>query len=147
MARFQALTNSVLEAELEHLREELGLAKSQKADLLKELASITRWTISQARAGRAIEARLGDHVERLEHPALERLRTRGMMAGERIALYGDEVTRLLEILDRPFKPTPGLRKSLASLANPDRKPPEIRWPKPKTTRRKKSKSWRSESSR
>lgn len=149
MARFQALTNAVVDAQLEQLREELGLAKSQKADLLKEMASITGWALSQARAGRAIEARLGDHVERLEHPALERLRAQGMLAGERIELYEAGLRRLGEVLDRPFRPTAGLRKALANLANPDRKPPEVRWPGPasKPSRQRKKKTWRSTSSR
>src|SRR4051812_21640138 len=102
MPRFQALTNSVLEAEPAQLPEDLGLTQSQKADLLKELVSITRWAVSQVRAGRTIEARAGDQVERLEHPALDRLRTGGMLAGERIVLYGDEVTRLAQLMSQPF---------------------------------------------
>ncbi len=147
MPRFQALTNAVLEAELAQLAADLGLTQSQKADLLKELASIARWAVSQARAGRTLEARLGDQVERLEHPALDRLRTGGMLAGERIVLYGKDVDRLSRLMSQPFSPTPGLRKTLAALANPDRKPPVLRWRKATTRRRKSSKSWPSESSR
>lgn len=147
MPRFQALTNSVLQVELEQLAEDLGLTKSQKADLLKELVSIARWVVSQVRAGRAIEARSGDRVERLEHPALDRLRTRGMLAGERIVLYGDDVARLSRMMSQPFTPTPGLRKSLAALSDPARKPPGLRWHKATAKRRKKTRSWPSESSR
>ena len=48
MSRFQALTNTVLDAELDRLRERLGLAPNQKAELLREMAAITGWVAHQA---------------------------------------------------------------------------------------------------
>jgi len=47
---------------------------------------------------------------------------------ERIELTDAEVERLAEILNRPFSPTPALRKVLARLADPKRQPPTLRWP-------------------
>ena len=74
MARFQALTNNVLDAELEMLRKHLGLEPSQKADLLREISDLAAWVVRQAEQGREIEARKGEFVEPLVHPALERVR-------------------------------------------------------------------------
>jgi hypothetical protein len=51
VARFQALTNAVLDEELEHLREEMGLRENQKAELLRELAMVTAWGRSDIRSG------------------------------------------------------------------------------------------------
>ena len=143
MPRFQALTNTVLDAELDSVRERLGLAPSQKADLLRELAAIAGWVLRQAADGRSVEARAGSHVETLRHPAVERLRTGASLASERILLYGDEVTRLAAILRRPFRPTPALRRALANLADPDRRPPELRWA-PRGSKKRKSRKRRSE---
>ncbi len=60
--------------------------------------------------------------------AVERL-TRRQEAGvlSRIDLEPAEVERLFEILDREFSPTPALRRALASLADPKRKPPRLSW--------------------
>ena len=57
MSSFQALTNNVLEAELEMLRERLGLDRSQKAELLREVSALAAWVIRQAERGR--ESRRG----------------------------------------------------------------------------------------
>jgi hypothetical protein len=43
MSRFQALTNPVLDAELDLLRERLALEPNQKAELLREVAAIAGW--------------------------------------------------------------------------------------------------------
>jgi hypothetical protein len=64
MARFQALTNNVLDAELEMLRKRLGLDRSQKAELLREVAGLAAWVVRQAEQGREIQARDGQNVER-----------------------------------------------------------------------------------
>lgn len=64
MARFQALTNSVLEEELEMLRERLGLDPRQKAELLREVSALAAWVVRQAEQGREIEAR---HGQRSRH--------------------------------------------------------------------------------
>ena len=49
MTRFQALTNAVLDQELEMLREHLGLAPGQKAELLREVAALAAWWSTDAR--------------------------------------------------------------------------------------------------
>jgi hypothetical protein len=135
MSRFQAMTNPVLDEELESIRVQLGLAESQRADLLRELAMIAGWVLRQVSEGRSIEARSGAHVESLRHPAFERLRSGASFAGERIVLYGGEAARLASILDRPFRPTAALRKALANLAMPSRRPPSLRWKPAKRRRR------------
>jgi len=70
MARFQALTNSVLDAELEMLRKRLGLERNQKAELLREVASLAGWVVQQTEQGREIQARDERTIEPLVHPAL-----------------------------------------------------------------------------
>lgn len=130
MARFQALTNNVLDAELEMLRKRLGLDRSQKADLLREVAALAAWVVRQAEQGREVEARDGRTVESLVHPALERVRARkAHAAGQVLALDDGEIARLAAALDRPFNPPAGLRATLASLASPGRRPPKLRWKK------------------
>src|SRR5438477_7818033 len=102
MARFQALTNNVLDAELEMLRKRLGLDRSQKADLLREVAALAAWVVRQAEQGREVEARDGRTVEPLVHPALERVRARkAHAAGQVLALDAGEIERLAAALDRP----------------------------------------------
>ncbi|WP_437782375.1 hypothetical protein [Sorangium sp. So ce1097] len=131
MSRFQALTNSVLDAELEMLRERLGLEPNQKADLLREVAALAGWVVRQAEQGRSIEARRGEEVEPLVHPAIERLRAgRLKTMGERLTLSDAEAMRLASVLDQGFEPPPALRETLANLANPKRRPPRLRWNKP-----------------
>jgi hypothetical protein len=128
MARFQALTNNVLDGELEMLRKRLGLEPSQKADLLREISDLAAWVVRQTEQGREIEARKGDSVEPLMHPALERVRVRrARNLGEPLALDDSEIERLAEILDGPFDPPPALRAALANLASATRRPPKIRW--------------------
>ena len=130
MPRFQALTNSVLDAELEMLRKRLGLDRSQKADLLREVTGLAAWVVRQAELGREIEARQGNNVEALVHPALERVRERGARPFSRhLALSDREVERLGAALDRPFAPPPDLRATLARLASASRRPPKLRWKK------------------
>jgi hypothetical protein len=130
MARFQALTNTVLDAELEMLRKRLGLDRSQKAELLREVAALAAWVVRQAEQGREIQARDGKRVEPLVHPALERVRARKTRpVGQSLALNDIEVGRLAAVLERPFNPPAGLRAALASLANARRRPPKLRWRK------------------
>lgn len=129
MSRFQALTNPVLDAELDVLRELLALAPNQKAELLREVATIAGWVIRQAKRGRAIEARCDEEVEQLRHPALERLQAdRKRPVGDCLTLNALEIQRLADILDRRFDPPPALRAALAHLAQIDRQPPALRWP-------------------
>lgn len=131
MARFQALTNAVLEAELDLLRKRFGLEPNQKADLLREMAAIVGWVARQAEQGRVIEAHRGEEVEQLLHPALERLITvANRSVGERLVLSNAEVERLATILDREFDPPPALRAALANLAQAPRRPPSLHWPSP-----------------
>lgn len=128
MARFQAQTNAVIEEELADLRERLGLRANQRADLLREIASLASWVVRQTEAGRSIEARRGGDVEALRNPALDRLRERrNAGVGGRIALRDSEVERLAAVLDRGFSPTPALRKTLSRLAATKRRPPKLRW--------------------
>lgn len=130
MSRFQALTNNVLDAELEMLRERLGLEPSQKSDLLREVAALAAWVVRLSEQGCVIEARHGARVESLSHPAIERLRLKKQKpAGARLALSDAEVAQLAAVLDRGFAPPPALRKALANLASPKRRPPELRWKK------------------
>lgn len=50
---FQALTNAVLNAELDLLRVRFGLEPNQKAELLREIAAIAGWVARQAELGGA----------------------------------------------------------------------------------------------
>jgi hypothetical protein len=128
MSRFQAQTNAVLDAELDDLRERLGLRENQRADLLREIAALASWVIRQAEAGRKIEARRGREVENLVSPVVDRLRAKhdeGVMG--RIELSDPEIERLAEVLDRGYSPTPALRAALRRLASPRRRSPRLRW--------------------
>jgi hypothetical protein len=130
MSRFQALTNAVLDQELEMLRQRLGLEVNQKADLLREVAAIAAWVVRQAQQGRVVEARRGEEVEPLVHPAIERIRAeKEKPLGERVTLSDAEIARLADVLDRGFNPPPALRKALSNLADPKRRPPRLRWKK------------------
>lgn len=130
MSRFQALTNPLLDQDLDMLRDRLGLAPNQKADLLREVAALAAWVVRQAEQGRAIVARRGDEVEPLVHPTLERLCAESRRpVGEPLTLRADEVSRLAAVLDRGFDPPPALRRALANLADPKRRAPRLRWKK------------------
>ncbi len=129
MSRFQALTNAVLDAELDRLRTRLGLEPNQKAELLREMAAIAGWVARQAELGRTIEAHRDGESEPLVHPALERLRTPvERPVGARLALSDAEIRRLAAVLDGSFDPPPALRAALANLARADRRPPPLHWP-------------------
>jgi len=123
VARFQATTNVVLDEELDALREEMGLRENQKAELLRELASMAAWLIAQARAGRTIEARGPSGVEVFEHPAL-----RSASLVERLVLAPDEVERLTTLLESEVAMSGALRGTLSRLAQEDCRPPELAWP-------------------
>ena len=129
MSRFQALTNAVLDAELDQLRVRLGLEPNQKAELLREIAAIAGWVARQAELGRTIEARRERESEVLVHPALERLRSpvEGLIS-TRLALDDAEVRRLAAVLDGGFDPSPALRAVLANLMREDHRSPMLHWP-------------------
>lgn len=129
MARFQAQTNAVLDAQLEELRDLLGLRTGEKAELLREAADLASWVVRQTKAGRRVEARRGREVRVLEHPSLERLlhEQDETVPRVRVALNEEEVACLAKVLRRGFSPTHALRKSLAALANTTRQGPTIRW--------------------
>ena len=131
MSRFQAKTSAVLDADLDYLREELGLRANQKADLLRELTTLAAWVVRQAVAGRTVVARGVDDVRELHHPVIEHIRQReveNVVQPQRIELGDDETRQLAEILDREFSPTPALLESLRRLADINRAPPELTWP-------------------
>jgi hypothetical protein len=128
MSRFQALTSSVLDDELEALRRAMGLESSQKAELLREVAALASWVVRQVTRGRQVEGRKGQEVEALVHPALERIRSQlPVSPGARIELGAAEVKRLAAVLERGYRPTPALRRALTNLASPKRRPPVLRW--------------------
>jgi hypothetical protein len=58
---------------------------------------------------------------------LERLRMQDEGLAGRIDLTKAEAERLAEILARGFAPTPALRKALSRLADPNRRPPRLKW--------------------
>ena len=123
MARFQATTTALLDDALDALREEMGLRENQKAELLRELASMAAWLVAQARAGRTIEARGPNGVEVFSHPAL-----RALSSVERLVLAPDEVQRLAALLETDAPLSDSLRATLGRLAHEDRRPPELSWP-------------------
>jgi hypothetical protein len=124
------MTSKLLDAELELLRKRLGLERSKKADLLREMSGLAAWVVRQTEQGWEIEARRGGSVEPLIHPALERVRARRPPnLGESLALDASAIQRLAAILDRPFTPTPALRAALANLASGTRRRPRLRWKK------------------
>jgi hypothetical protein len=130
MARFQALTNPLLDQELDRLRQRLGLEPSQKAELLREVAALASWLVQQSEQGRVIEARRGEQVEPLRHPMLEHIREQnGSPIGPPLQLTDEESGRLAEALEGSFRPSPALRQALANLGSAGRKPPKLRWKK------------------
>ena len=78
---------------------------------------------SQARAGRTIEARGLDGVEVLHHPAVD---PRGALG--RILLTDAEADQLDALLASDAPPSPALQATLQRIADPKRRPPEVRWP-------------------
>lgn len=46
-----------------------------------------------------------------------------------LELMDTEISRLAEILDQGFSPTPALREALSRLADPKRQPPRLYWKK------------------
>jgi hypothetical protein len=130
MARFQALTNRVLDADLERLRSRLQLRPNQKSELLREVTALAAWVVRQAELGRVVRGQGANGTEELAHPVVERLRKQSRRSQtDRIALNRSETRRLAVVLDRGFDPPPALRKALASLANPRRRSPKLRWKK------------------
>ena len=123
IARFQATTTALLDNELDALREEMGLRENQKAELLRELASMAAWLVAQARAGRIIEARGPNGIEVFSHPALN-----AASSVERLVLAPDEVERLGELLEGDAPLSEPLRRTLARLADEKRRAPELSWP-------------------
>jgi hypothetical protein len=128
--RFQAHTNTVLAAQLERLRQRLGLERSQNGVLLREVASLAAWVLDQAERGREIQARDQRRVVVLVHPVLERIRARKArtFAGG-VQLSDREAQRLQAVLERSSIPPVGIRAAVATLAKPRRHPPKLRWRK------------------
>lgn len=126
-SRFQALTNPVIDHDIDLVRSTLGLAASHKAELLGEMASISAWMVRLAAKGMTIEARSEKEVITCDMPVVARIRERRAASEGTIVLNSAEMKRLEKILSSPFRPTAGLKKALANLASSDRKPPEIRW--------------------
>lgn len=118
VSRFQALTNPVLDQELEELRQELGLRENQKAELLRELSGIASWVLLQSRAGRRIEARGPSGTEVLQHPLVS---SRLM----RIVLTEEEVSQLERLLTGEMPEA--LKQTLERIATRP-KAPAVRWP-------------------
>jgi hypothetical protein len=131
MARFQAQINPVLEDELRALQEQMALRPNQRADLLREISALASWVVHQAAEGRVIMARDEDEVRELVHPVVERLRqqreARATAKSRALTLSDDEVTRLQQIMDAGFQPTPQLREALVRLDDPTREPPTLSW--------------------
>lgn len=119
MSRFQALTNPVLDQELEELRTELGLRENQKAELLRELSGIASWVLLQSRAGRQVEARGSSGTEILQHPLVTARLTR-------ISLTEEEAEQLKSILSTEQIPD-ALKRTLERIATRP-KAPVLRWP-------------------
>jgi hypothetical protein len=122
MSRFQALTNPLLDEELDALRAELGLRENQRAELLREMAAIASWVVAQARAGRIVEARGPDGVEVLRHPAVN-----PRPRPEPLLLADDEAAALGYLLERDGPPSPAVRDTLRRIAEGEPLP-ELTWP-------------------
>ncbi len=121
MSRFQAQTNAVLDHELDELRDAMGLAPSQKADLLREMAMITRWVLRQAEAGRDVIAEGPDGREILAHPALDALYARPA----RLFLDDAEAAGLSQLLSEP--PPASWVATVRRATDPNQTPPRVRW--------------------
>lgn len=122
MTRFQALTNAVLDEELENLREAMGLRENQKAELLRELAMITAWVVGQLRAGRVVEARGPEGVEAFRHPALTEV-----AEPVRVMLTEQEARSLAALMEAPPSLSPALLHTLRRVAA-SAPPPSLVWP-------------------
>ncbi|MFM2151985.1 MAG: hypothetical protein RL199_420 [Pseudomonadota bacterium] len=130
MSRFQALTTTVLDDELEELRDALDLKPSQKAELLREVTALASWVVRQAAKGCVVEARAGEgRTEVLEHPTLERVRRRAAREPVRLVLDDAAVQRLSAVLDAPFVTQPSLQRALDRLSDEKRAAPKLRWPR------------------
>jgi len=128
MSRFQAQTNSVMDAELEVLREKLGLGTHQKADLLREITALASWVVEQASAGRKIVAKNDSgELEELRSPALARVQNeQSERMFESVVLSEHEARRLGAILEGEWEPSPKLRALLRNLSE-GREAPNLVW--------------------
>ncbi len=122
MTRFQALTNAVLDAELDRIRDAMGLRDNQKAELLRELTLVTAWVVEQLRAGRVVEARGPNGVERFHHPVL----TAGANP-VRVVLTAREAESLAALLDAPPRMSHELAETLRRVAA-SAPAPHLVWP-------------------
>lgn len=116
MSRFQALTNPMLDAELQAIREGLGLRENQKLELLRELSSLATWVLAQHRAGRQVVASGPEGAsELLSHPLVQ---------VHHIVLTEAEAEGLARLMERGEVPEP-LRGRLRERLNAP--PPTLRW--------------------
>lgn len=129
MARFQAKTTPQLEQMLEYLGDRLGLPTNKKADLLREIATLSYWIVYQAENGFTIQAQKGGETQRLEHHLLHQLSEQAQESeGQvKIALSEEEVQRLADVLDGELHLTPALQGVLQRIAGKKRKPPKLHW--------------------
>ena len=72
MSRFQALTNAVLDTELDRLRARLGLEPNQKAELLREMAAIAGWVARLALSDAEIRRNRSLHRGIILNPPVRR---------------------------------------------------------------------------
>lgn len=129
MARFQAQTTPQLEHILDYLSEKLGLPSNKKAELLRELASLSYWMVYQAEHGYMVQAQKGDDIQRLDHPLLHQLTETAEHdeQGVTITLSAQEAQRLSEVLDGKLNVTPALQGIIERVAQKKRHAPQLRW--------------------
>ena len=131
MSRFQAKTNTKLEAALANLRQRLGLEPQETTELLEQMVTLTEWIVRQAEAGRSVVARGESGEEALDHPSLVGIQRRASTSGapvRRVVLDRQETQRLAEILSRGYRPSPALLGCLRRLTDPNRTAPALVWP-------------------
>ena len=126
MSRFQAQTNAVLESELNQLQVDFGFRPNQKADLLRELASIASWVVQQSVEGRQIQAKGEDGVQKLQHSTLDRLRQSAQPSHE-LKLSEGELERLSELMSGHVEMSIQLKESLRRISSDEHTPPQLTW--------------------
>lgn len=115
-------TNTTLHADLEYLQNQLGLEPHQKDDLLREIADLAVWVVTQAARGKTIMAYGEDGVDELHHPLLDQMRPPA-----RLLLNDEEATRLEAVLSNPQPQPPALRELLQRISRGDHTTPTLVW--------------------